>query len=82
MEKKKTFKEKPGFKGIFLNDDLTPLRARLLGFVKWLEKVEMVWTVDGKIYIKKKFPPGLHLADHQQSPIVVETPDDLFKRLG
>ncbi|KAL8620923.1 hypothetical protein ACOMHN_044070 [Nucella lapillus] len=86
MEKKKTLKEKPGYKGIFLNDDLThddltPLRARLLGFVKRLEKVERAWTTDGRIYVKK-FPPGLHMADHQQRPVVIETPGDLFKQLG
>ncbi|KAL8619165.1 hypothetical protein ACOMHN_049947 [Nucella lapillus] len=81
MEKNKMLKEKPGYKGIFLNDDLTPLRARLLGFVKQLEKVERAWTTDGRIYVKKKFPPGLHLADHQQRPVVIETPDDLFKQL-
>ncbi|KAL8604226.1 hypothetical protein ACOMHN_014794 [Nucella lapillus] len=91
MEKKKTWTKKQGYKGIFLNDDLThddlthddltPLRARLLGFVKRLEKVERAWTTDGRIYVKKKFPPGLHLADHQQRPVVFETPDNLFKQL-
>eukprot|EP00745_Piridium_sociabile_P037166 TRINITY_DN6734_c0_g1_i8.p1 TRINITY_DN6734_c0_g1~~TRINITY_DN6734_c0_g1_i8.p1 ORF type:complete len:171 (-),score=33.64 TRINITY_DN6734_c0_g1_i8:96-608(-) len=34
MEKKKTVRDKPDYKGIFLNDDLIPLRARLLGFVQ------------------------------------------------
>lgn len=76
MVKKKNLKSKPGYERTFINDDITPLRARLLGYVKRLGY--MGWTIDGKIMCTKKSPPGLSPADHPK-PIAIETPDDLFK---
>ena len=78
MGKKKELKGKQGFERVFINDDLTPLRARLLGHIQRLDIVEKAWTVDGRIHCQKKLPPG-HPAAGSQKPIVVETPDDLFK---
>jgi hypothetical protein len=75
MQRKKELKGKEKYKGIYLNDDLTPLRARLLKFVKGLGMVEQAWTIDGKIYLKKK-------GQSTQRPVVIETPDQLFDRLG
>ena len=36
--------------------------------------------MDGKIYCTKRSPPGLALVDRPR-PVIIETPDDLF-RLG
>nr|KAG5688075.1 hypothetical protein BaRGS_007120 [Batillaria attramentaria] len=79
MMNKKTLKGNEHYKPAFINDDLTPLRARLLGYVKRLDCVDRAWTVDGKIYCIKKHPVGLN---PPPPPIVIETPDDLFERLG
>lgn len=75
MAKKKSLQSKDNFKRVFINDDVTPLRARLLGYVKRLEKVEKAWTFEGKIYCSLKSQSG----GERQRPVAVETPDDLFK---
>ena len=80
MTKKKVLKSKAGYERVFIGDDLTPLRARLLGFVKKLDNVEKAWVVDGRIYAQRRAPTGLPQQDRPR-PVIVETPDDLF-RLG
>ncbi|KAL8591286.1 hypothetical protein ACOMHN_060588 [Nucella lapillus] len=81
MEKKKNLKGKTGYERVFVNDDLTPLRARLLGFVKRLDQVERAWTVDGRILCVRKSPPSLS-PKLRPKPVIIETPDDLFDKLG
>ena len=76
--KKKLKGEKPT---IFINEDLTTLRARLLGYTKSLDNVERAWTMDGRIYCQKKLPPGVP-RDPTSKPVVIESPDDLFSKLG
>ena len=75
-------KAKKNLKGVtpkvYMNDDLTTLRARLLGYVKGLTSVDSAWTIDGRIFAKKKLPPGLNAPER---PVIIESPDDLF-RLG
>jgi hypothetical protein len=75
---KKNLKGKDGYQRVFINDDLTPLRGRLLGYVKSLPNVERAWTKDGKILCAKKVPVGLP-DNERPRPIVVDDPDDLFK---
>ncbi|KAL8585245.1 hypothetical protein ACOMHN_065734 [Nucella lapillus] len=81
MEKKKNLKGKTGYERVFVNDDLTPLRARLLGFVKRLDQVKRAWMVDGRIFCVRKSPPGLS-PELRPKPVIIETPDDLFDKLG
>ncbi|KAL8609226.1 hypothetical protein ACOMHN_036670 [Nucella lapillus] len=76
MEKKKVLREKEEHKGVYINDDLTPLRAKLLGFVQRQENIQRAWTVNGKIHCVKKVPVGMST---QQKPFIIESPDDLFK---
>ena len=78
VSKKKNLKGKAAFSKVYVNDDLTVLRQRLLGYVKSLECVESAWTSGGRILAMKKTPPGLPQADRTR-PIVIESPDDLFK---
>ena len=78
MKAKKELNNINDMKGIFVNDDLTPLRARLLGYIKELDQVARAWTVDGRIYAAKKCPVGLP-DDQRPPPVRVENPDDLFK---
>ncbi|KAL8614408.1 hypothetical protein ACOMHN_007746 [Nucella lapillus] len=79
MERKKVLREKENHHGIYLNNDLTPLRARLLGIVQHLDGIKKVWRVDGKIFYLKRLPVGLAV---QQKPVVLEMLDDLFSKLG
>ena len=75
MRKKKVLREKNN--KIFINDDLTPLRAKLLAYIKNLQITEKVWTVDGKIRCTRRTVPGYHQSDNSK-PVVIESPDDLF----
>lgn len=52
-----------------LNEDLTAMRFELLQLVKGLNNVKTVFTRDGKIHCNMK----------DNSKIVIENPDDLFK---
>ncbi|KAL8561664.1 hypothetical protein ACOMHN_001396 [Nucella lapillus] len=79
MERKKVLREKEEHCGTYLNDDLTPLRARLLKMVQRLDGIQKAWTVDGRIFCLKRMPVGLAV---QQKPVLLETPDDLFRKLG
>jgi hypothetical protein len=77
MRAKKSLKGKQAYKNVYINDDITPLRSRLLGYVKKLEVVHRAWTVDGRIYCALKGgDPKL------QKPVIIETPDDLFRLPG
>ena len=73
MVSKKVLKGKEGYDGIYINDDLTPLRSRMLGYVKKLEVVDKAWTIDGKIMVKKTG------AKDTDRPTVIEDPDDIFQ---
>lgn len=77
MKQKKQLKDKQEYKHVYINDDITPLRARMLGYIKKMGTFQ-AWTFDGKIYCAKKVPLGLHPSDRPK-PTVIETPDDLFK---
>ena len=79
MEKKKSLKGKDGYQKVYINDDLTPLRAKLLALVKRLDNVDKAWTVGGSIHCTKKVPPGLAPGANQRPVVVIDTPDDLFK---
>ncbi|KAL8614641.1 hypothetical protein ACOMHN_037694 [Nucella lapillus] len=79
MERKKVLREKEEHRGTYLNDDLTPLRARLLGMVQRLDGIQKAWMVDGRIFCLKRMLVGLAV---QQKPVLLETPDDLFSKLG
>lgn len=76
MLKKKALKDSPQFKHVYFNDDLTPLRSRLLHKVKSLDTVQRVNTThDGKIVAHLKLKAG----QSKQEVIYVENPDDLFQ---
>jgi len=77
MVAKKNLKEKDNYKGVFINDDLTPMRSRLLGYVKESQRFGRVWSSDGRILCLKKLPTGVQ-RDQNERPLVIETADDLF----
>ena len=66
-------------KGIFLNDDLTPLRSKMMYAIKQTGQWN-VWSVRGLLHCTKKLPEGVQRVDGQRPDLViVETPDDLAK---
>ena len=78
MRNKKALRDKDECKKVYLNDDLTSLRARLLKYVKDLPKVDKAWTIGGRIFCEKKKVPGVPLPE-QSKPVIIESPDDLVK---
>ena len=68
LRNKKNLKDIPDLKGIFIGEDLTPLRAKLLRKVKSLPNVKNANTKDGII----------HCNMNNGSHVIVESPDDLF----
>ena len=64
---------------VFINDDLTSLRSRLFGYVKHLHTIDNAWTIDGRIFCRKKLPPGM--PQDTTRALVIESPDDLFNLL-
>ena len=80
MRKKKVLKEKEGYDSIYIHEDLTPLRSKLLKHIKDNKdgyNLKSAWTSEGKILCQPKYPVGLP-AEQRPRLIPVETPDDLF----
>lgn len=82
MRAKKNLKGKQGYQQVFINEDLTALRAKLLRYVKDLPTIEKAWTSEGKIWAKRKTIPGQTANNGGNKTVVaIENPDHLF-RLG
>ena len=80
MQKKKVLKDKPEYAGVYVFDDLTTLRAKMLYYLKKkVPVVENAWTIDGRIHCTKKRPPGLSERESPRRIFTIDTPDDLFK---
>ena len=80
MQKKKVLKDKREYAGVYVFDDLTTLRAKMLYYLKKkVPVVENAWTIDGRIHCTKKRPPGLSERESPGRIFTIDTPDDLFK---
>ena len=66
---KNRLKDNDDYKNVFISEDLTQLRAKLLHYVKREERVASTYTGDGKIICQLR----------DNSRIMLESPDDLFK---
>lgn len=78
MKKRQLLKESVRYKRVYLNDDLTPLRSRLLHLAKNHDAVQRVSTThDGKIICHMRKKTGQTSGD----VVYLDSPDDLF-RLG
>ena len=71
MRSRKKLKDKPMFGGakVYLNDDLTMLRAKLFAYVKSLDIVKRANTSNGRI----------HCTTDTDAHVVIDSPDDLIK---
>jgi len=49
MRKKKKLREKEERKHVYINEDLTPMRSKLISKLKKDPTVKRVWSIDGKI---------------------------------
>jgi hypothetical protein len=70
MANKKKMKDLPQYKGkVFVNEDITPLRAKMVKYAKDQKNVKAVYTVRGII----------KCVLHDGKKINLENPDDFFK---
>lgn len=69
LKNKKKLKNSDNFKDVYMYEDLTPLRARLLRVMKGLTNVKSAFTRDGVI----------HCYLQNDSHMIVQSPDDLFR---
>lgn len=66
---KNKLKNKDNYRGVYVNEDLTPLRSKFLQYAQPQEGIESAFTREGKEVCR--------LRDCFKT--AVETPDDLFK---
>ena len=80
MQKKKVLKDKREYAGVYVFDDLTTLRAKMLNYLKKKAPVvQNAWIIDGRIHCTKKRPPGLSERESPRRIFTIDTPGDLFK---
>lgn len=49
MRSKKNLRTKPDYRNVYINDDLTSMRMKIVKGLRNDESVSKVWTIDGKI---------------------------------
>lgn len=69
MRAKKVLRNK--HKNIYIDEDLTPLRAKMFFALRKDPDVDAVWTIDGRIHCKVR-------SNGKEQKAVVDSPDDLF----
>jgi hypothetical protein len=74
MKTKKKLRDMPMYNGVFIDEDLTPLRAKISRELR-SEAGRRAWTIDGKIHtaITK---------DGKESKVIIDSPDDLMLKVG
>ena len=72
MKKKKTLRNIDHHRNTFVNDDLTPLRSKMLRALKLDEQVKRVWTIDGSFHC-------IVMEGNVEVKKRLDSPDDLFK---
>ena len=72
MKKKKNLKGMPAYSDVFIADDLTPLRSKMLCELKKDDQVKRAWSIDGRISC-------IVLENGNDVRKYVDSPDDLFK---
>ena len=72
MRRKKNMRGQSGYISVFVNDDLTTLRSKLVYELKRDKTIKRVWTIDGRIMCIQE-ENGTDMKN------VIDSPDDLFK---
>ena len=72
-------KGKDGFDGIYINEDLTLHRSKLMHLIK--KNGFDVWSINGKLHCAKTLPPGRNTPEDRRARhvTVVESPEGLFE---
>ena len=86
MYKKSKLKVHPNFNGVYLTEDLTSLRAKMLKNVKEVAKNKFILfhTINGKIRMKRSAREAGTITNKERDTgtgnwLTIDSPDDLFK---
>ena len=72
MRSKKKLKSCDAYTKVFVDEDLTPLRSKMLRELKKDSSVKSAWTIDGRIFCKQ-------IVSGKEETRVNDSPDDLWK---
>ena len=85
MYKKSKLKVHPNFNGVYLTEDLTSLRAKMLKYVKEVGKNKFILfhTINGKIRMKRSAREAGTITNNERDTgtgnwLTIDSPDDLF----
>ena len=59
-------------KGVYINEDLTPLQAKMAQILRHDPSTQSVWSIDGRIF-------GAMPENGSEVKKIVDSPDNLFK---
>ena len=86
MYKKSKLKVHPNFNGVYLTEDLTSLRAKMLKYAKEVAKNKFILfhTINGKIRMKRSAREAGTITNNERDTgtgnwLTIDSPDDLFK---
>ena len=74
MKNKKELRKKENRKNVYVEEDLTPLRSRMVRALREDSAVKAVWTIDGRIFVIRK-------KDGKEEKVVMDSSHDL-KKMG
>ena len=72
MRGKKELRKKENRKGVYIEEDLTPLRSRIVRSLRGEHNIKAVWTIDGKIFV-------INQKNGREEKIAIEKAEDLKK---
>ena len=72
MRNKKRLRDFEIYENVFINDDLTILRNKLVMELKRDDNIKQVWTIEGRIFC-------IQMDQGREVKRVVDSPEDLFK---
>ena len=72
MRNKKKMRSMEKYRHVYVNDDITTQRSKLVRILKGEKEIKSVWTIDGRINCTLD-------RDGHEVRKVIESPDDLFK---
>ena len=72
MRNKKRLRDCQNYENVYINDDLTTLRNKLVMEMKKDDNIKQVWTIEGRIFC-------IQIDQGREVKRVVDSPEDLFK---
>ena len=72
MRNKKRLRDCQNYKNVYINDDLTTLRNKLVMELKKDDNIKQVWTIEGRIFC-------IQMDQGREVKRVLDSPEDLFK---